>query len=432
MGERKSKVAYFYDSKWKAAYYGSKHPMKPVRLDMAHHLILAYELHKDMDVYTPRKAAPSELAQFHAEDYVRFLERVSPNHADDLGVQMLQFGMGGMGTDCPVFEGLFDFCQRYAGASIEGATKLNHGLADIAINWAGGLHHAKKSEASGFCYVNDLVLGILELLKYHARVLYVDIDIHHGDGVEEAFYLTDRVMTVSFHKHGDYFFPGTGDLSDIGERAGRYYSINVPLDNGTDDATFHRLFKPIMEKVVQVFQPGAIVLQCGADSLANDRLGCFNLTLDGHAEAVKFMKRFGLPMLVTGGGGYTKNNVARCWTNETAALVGRAVPEELPPNTYLEYYAPDHRLNLHSRKVMDNGNARAELERIRRDVMENLRHLAHTPSVQMAEAVPDSYLPEYNIDDADENPDLRLGRYAREHLVVRDREHDFYDDDDVY
>jgi acetoin utilization deacetylase AcuC-like enzyme len=97
-----------------------------------------------------------------------------------------------MGEDCPVFDGLYDFCRLYTGASITGATRLNHGLSDVAINWAGGLHHAKKAEASGFCYVNDLVLAILELLKYHARVMYVDIDIHHGDGVEEAFYLTDR------------------------------------------------------------------------------------------------------------------------------------------------------------------------------------------------------------------------------------------------
>lgn len=94
---------------------------------------------------------------------------------------------------------------------IEGAARLNRGLCDIAINWAGGLHHAKKSEASGFCYVNDIVLGILELLRYYARVLYIDIDVHHGDGVEEAFYTTDRVMTVSFHKYGE-FFPGTGEL----------------------------------------------------------------------------------------------------------------------------------------------------------------------------------------------------------------------------
>ena len=114
-------------------------------------------------------------------------------------------------TDCPVFDGLYSFCQAYGGASIDGAVRLNHGLADVAINWAGGLHHAKKCEASGFCYVNDIVLGILELLKHHQRVLYIDIDVHHGDGVEEAFYTTDRVMTVSFHKFGD-FFPGTGAI----------------------------------------------------------------------------------------------------------------------------------------------------------------------------------------------------------------------------
>lgn len=94
---------------------------------------------------------------------------------------------------------------------IEGAARLNNGSCDIAVNWAGGLHHAKKTEASGFCYVNDIVLSILELLRYHPRVLYIDIDIHHGDGVEEAFYTTDRVMTVSFHKHGEYF-PGTGEV----------------------------------------------------------------------------------------------------------------------------------------------------------------------------------------------------------------------------
>jgi len=113
-----------------------------------------------------------------------------------------------LGEDCPVFDNLLEFCRIYTGASLQGATRLNHGLCDIAVNWAGGLHHAKKAEASGFCYVNDIVLAILELLKRHARVLYIDIDIHHGDGVEEAFYLTDRVMTLSFHKYGDFFFPG--------------------------------------------------------------------------------------------------------------------------------------------------------------------------------------------------------------------------------
>jgi len=181
----------------------------------------------------PRRAYPAELTQFHSEDYIDFLAKVTPDSArGELAGQVrrererervvffpacahptspaslpstliifpppsfsffsFQLARFNMGEDCPVFDGLYDFCRLYTGASITGATRLNHGLSDVAINWAGGLHHAKKAEASGFCYVNDLVLAILELLKYHARVMYVDIDIHHGDGVEEAFYLTDR------------------------------------------------------------------------------------------------------------------------------------------------------------------------------------------------------------------------------------------------
>lgn len=147
------------------------------------------------------------------------------------------------------------------------------------------------------------------------RVLYVDIDIHHGDGVEEAFYTTDRVMTVSFHKFGDYF-PGTGDVRDIGYGKGKYYSLNVPLDDGIDDESYHSLFKPLMGKVMEVFRPGAVVLQCGADSLSGDRLGCFNLSIKGHAECVKYMRSFNVPLLLLGGGGYTIRNVARCWCYE--------------------------------------------------------------------------------------------------------------------
>lgn len=147
------------------------------------------------------------------------------------------------------------------------------------------------------------------------RVLYIDIDIHHGDGVEEAFYTTDRVMTVSFHKFGDYF-PGTGDVRDVGYGKGKYYSLNVPLDDGIDDESYQSLFKPIMSKVMEVFQPGAVVLQCGADSLSGDRLGCFNLSVKGHAECVRFMRSFNVPLLLVGGGGYTIRNVARCWCYE--------------------------------------------------------------------------------------------------------------------
>ena len=142
---------------------------------------------------------------------------------------------------------------------MDAAVKLNHGLTDIAVNWSGGLHHAKKSEASGFCFVNDIVLAILELLKHHPRVVYIDIDVHHGDGVEEAFYTTDRVMTVSFHKYGD-FFPGTGNISDVGVKSGKYYSVNVPLQEGIDDLSYEAVFKPVMNKVMETYCPTGMVL----------------------------------------------------------------------------------------------------------------------------------------------------------------------------
>ena len=124
------------------------------------------------------------------------------------------------------------------------AQRIASGAADIAINWAGGLHHAKKREASGFCYINDIVLGILELLRTYPRVLYIDIDCHHGDGVEEAFYTTDRVMTCSFHKFGEYF-PGTGTQEDKGKGKGKGYAVNVPLKDGITDEAFKSVFEPV-------------------------------------------------------------------------------------------------------------------------------------------------------------------------------------------
>jgi histone deacetylase 1/2 len=230
-----------------------------------------------MEVYKPKLCTDFQLQRFHSEDYIDFLRKISPETMKQYTSQMQKFNVGEY-TDCPVFDGLYEFCSTYTGCSIDGAVKLNHGLTDIAINWSGGLHHAKKMEASGFCYVNDIVLAILELLKYHPRVLYIDIDIHHGDGVEEAFYTTDRVMTVSFHKFGD-FFPGTGDIRDVGTKNGKYYSVNVPLNDGIDDAAYETVFKPVMATVMDMYRPTAVVLQCGADSLTGDRLGCFNLTL---------------------------------------------------------------------------------------------------------------------------------------------------------
>ncbi|CAM6127804.1 unnamed protein product [Calypogeia fissa] len=400
---RKRRVAYFYDSEVGNYYYGQGHPMKPHRIRMAHSLLVHYGVHHRMEVLRPYPARDRDLCRFHADDYVAFLRAVTPETQHEQVRQLKRFNVG---EDCPVFDGLYSFCQTYAGGSVGGAVKLNHGHSDIAINWAGGLHHAKKCEASGFCYVNDIVLAILELLKYHGRVLYIDIDIHHGDGVEEAFYTTDRVMTVSFHKFGDYF-PGTGDLRDIGYGKGKYYSLNVPLNDGIDDESYQSLFKPIISKVMEVFQPGAVVLQCGADSLSGDRLGCFNLSVKGHAECVRFMRSFNVPLLLVGGGGYTIRNVARCWCYETGVAVGVELEDKMPYNDYFEYFGPDYTLHV-APSNMENQNSKSYVDSIRERLLDNLSKLNHVPSVQFSERPPDTDLGEEEEEDVDVRSNPRV------------------------
>eukprot|EP00180_Rhodochaete_pulchella_P003037 Plantae.Rhodophyta-Rhodochaete_pulchella.ctg4926.p1 GENE.Plantae.Rhodophyta-Rhodochaete_pulchella.ctg4926~~Plantae.Rhodophyta-Rhodochaete_pulchella.ctg4926.p1 ORF type:complete len:421 (+),score=63.46 Plantae.Rhodophyta-Rhodochaete_pulchella.ctg4926:152-1414(+) len=396
--QTKRNVCYFMDNEVGGYYYGQQHPMKPHRINMAHNLVLAYGLYADMDVYRPRLALDSEIGNFHAEDYVNFLSRVTPDNAQDYARQLTKFNVGKTGGDCPLFDGLYSFVQKSAAGSIDGARKLMTGTNDIAVNWSGGLHHAKKSEASGFCYVNDIVLGILELLQYFPRVLYIDIDVHHGDGVEEAFYVTDRVMTVSFHKYGDGFFPCTGDVWDKGAGQGEYYSVNIPLRDGIDDSSYEQLFVPVISKVMEVFQPSAIVLQCGADSLAGDRLGLFNLTTRGHASCVRFVKSFGIPMLVLGGGGYNIRSVARCWAYETAVVLGKELDNRIPYNDYWDYFAPDYQLHIKPTSA-DNANTREYLENVKIKVLENLRQLDGAPSVQMQELPPANFDPDEGDDE---------------------------------
>lgn len=376
-----------------------------------------------MEIYRPYKCSSEEMSKYHSDDYIKFLKSIKPDNMNDYTKQMQRFNVG---EDCPVFDGLYDFCQISSGGSIAGAVKINKQLADIAINWAGGLHHAKKSEASGFCYVNDIVLAILELLKYHQRVLYIDIDIHHGDGVEEAFYTTDRVMTVSFHKYGEYF-PGTGDLRDIGAGKGKHYALNFPLRDGMDDQCYERIFKPVINKVMEFYAPSAVVLQCGADSLTGDRLGCFNLTVKGHAQCLEHVKTFDVPILMLGGGGYTIRNVARCWTYETAVALDEEVPNELPYNDYFEYFGPDFKLHI-TPSNMSNQNSTEYLNKISERLFENLRLLPPVPSVQMQDIPPDGISVEANNDEI-EDPDKRITSAQADKRIQRKDEYSDSEDE---
>ena len=305
------------------------------------------------------------------------------------------------GSDCPVFDGMWEYVCLYSGATIDAARALLNDQSNIAINWSGGLHHAKKKAASGFCYINDIVLAIIMMLKYKQRVLYIDIDVHHGDGVEQAFWSTDRVMTLSFHKYDpENFFPGTGGMLDTGpdslDNPGAHYSLNVPLDDGITDEQYTDLFQDIVKNVMEKYRPEAVVLQCGADSLGGDRLGRFNLNIRAHGACVDFMKAkcgTSIPLLILGGGGYTPRNVARTWTHETALCVGAdfptnmKVPEHVPYRMAFEGGERGDGLmfpKLDTPRLRHvNANTEQKLSLLKQNILEQLRYVQSAPSVQM-------------------------------------------------
>jgi histone deacetylase HOS2 len=277
------------------------------------------------------------------------------------------------------------------------AYNLLNKQSDIAINWSGGLHHAKKNLASGFCYINDIVLAIQLLLTQNQRVLYIDIDVHHGDGVEAAFESTDRVFTLSYHKfgidrNGYPFFPGTGNINEMGPmdptNRGKGHSLNIPIEDGIDDDQYKWLFKTVTGAVIDKYNPTAIVLQSGADSLGGDRLGRFNLNIKAHGFCVETVKNYGRPLLLIGGGGYTPRNVARTWCHETAVCVGAELHNELPSHVpYLQAFQGEENgsgilyPDLHNTKRHDNANTQTKLHKLVAQALENLRYLEGAPSV---------------------------------------------------
>ncbi|TPP60200.1 Histone deacetylase [Fasciola gigantica] len=406
---RSRRVAYFYDPDCANFHYGPNHPMKPHRLALTHTLVVSYDLTDHMKVYKPYRASMNDMVTFHSQEYVEFLRDVTPNNVHTFPKEkLLTYNIG---EDCPIFDGIYQFCSMYTGASLQAAKYLNNDASAliVLIIWSRQvcfdqhLLELLTSQASGFCYVNDIVIAILELLKYHPRVLYIDIDVHHGDGVQEAFYLTDRVMTVSFHRYGNLFFPGTGDMYEVGAKAGKYYSINIPLREGIDDEMYINIFRSVINDVVNLYRPTAIVLQCGADSLGCDRLGVFNLSIKGHGACVKMVKELGLPLLVLGGGGYTVRNVARCWAYETAVLLDQesSISVDLPYTPYISFFYPDYKLLPDLTTKVENANTRQYLEALRLTVHDHLKQLVHAPSVQFTD-VPADHLDTFRLEEEEE------------------------------
>ena len=225
-------------------------------------------------------------------------------------------------------------------------------------------------------------------------------------------------MTVSFHKYGEYF-PGTGELRDIGVAGGKYYAVNFPLRDGIDDKSYKSIFEPTIGWVMEYYKPSAVVLQCGGDSLSGDRLGAFNLSMKGHANCVNFVKSFNLPTLILGGGGYTMRNVARTWAYETGQLVGAEMGAELPFTDYYEYYSPDFELDVRPSN-MDNANSPEYLEKIKIQVLENLKRTTQSaPSVQMQD-VPREPL---GMDETLDEEEGRLDDEEADQEQSKDRRH---------
>ncbi|XP_058703767.1 histone deacetylase 8 isoform X5 [Poecile atricapillus] len=327
-----------------------RQPAPGTAASMVHSLIEAYCLLDQMKVclgsdcriVKPKVASMEEMASFHTDAYLQHLQKVS-EEGDDDHPESVEYGLG---YDCPATEGIFEYAAAVGGATITAAQCLLDGKCKVAINWPGGWHHAKKDEASGFCYLNDAVLGILRLRQKFDRVLYIDLDLHHGDGVEDAFSFTSKVMTVSLHKFSPGFFPGTGDVTDVGLGKGRYYSVNVPIQDGIQDEKYYQICESVLKEVYAAFNPNAVVLQLGADTIAGDPMCSFNMTPEGVGKCLKYVLQWQLATLVLGGGGYNLANTARCWTYLTGVILGRTLSSEIPDHEFFTEYGPDYVLEI--------------------------------------------------------------------------------------
>jgi acetoin utilization protein AcuC len=225
---------------------------------------------------------------------------------------------------------MYAWSRLCAGGTVQAAQLVASGEVDVAFHIAGGLHHGMPDRASGFCYVNDPVIAMRELVQQGCRVAYIDIDIHHGDGVQAAFYDTDQVLTISLHESGRYLFPGTGFAQEIGEAQGTGFAVNVPFPPGVDDAMFWHGFQSIVPPLVEAYEPDIVFTQLGVDSFHDDPLAHGQVTTAGFLRVLRGIQSLARRWIVTGGGGYNLANVARAWTLAWGVMNDVELPDALP------------------------------------------------------------------------------------------------------
>lgn len=331
-----TQAVFFYTPKYQDFNYGPAHPMKIHRLKLTHDLINAYGLlHSPYVRLADVSQAPeTDILRVHTKEYLEVLRAAG----DGLTAPYAwRFGLGA--GDNPIFPGLYTYSALLTGASLEAARLLISGETRSVFNIAGGLHHAASNRASGFCYINDAAVAISLLADHGLRVAYVDIDAHHGDGVQNAFYDTDQVLTISLHETGLTLFPGTGFPEELGTGQGEGYSVNIPLAPETDDEIFSWAFDETVPPILEAFRPDVVVTQLGIDAHRNDPLSNLRLTMRGFLRAVRLLQQSAPRWLALGGGGYHLGNVPRAWTAVWALMAGIEVPPELPPDFLSQFQA---------------------------------------------------------------------------------------------
>lgn len=304
------KQAFVYSPLAEQLSYPPDCPFKTQRAVLTRQRLLSLGLlgNKQQFEVTAEPASRAVLEKFHTPQYLDELQRAAKGALTAMGTQM---GLGG--PDTPVFPAMYEYSALACGASIKGAELLLAGQADIAFNLLGGFHHALPDFASGFCYLNDSVLACQFLAEAGKRVLYLDVDAHHADGVQFAFYRRNDVMTVSLHETGKALFPWGGFEDEIGEGAGLGYNVNLSLPPGTFDEAYLAAFDRLVPPLVRAFNPDVVVFELGMDTLAGDPLTHLQLTNNAHVELVRRVSGFGKPVLVLGGGGYNIENTVRGW-----------------------------------------------------------------------------------------------------------------------
>ncbi|MBN1250207.1 MAG: acetoin utilization protein AcuC [Anaerolineae bacterium] len=316
--------------------FGGKHPLKPERLARTVALLEGYDAFAadNATIVEPRPATDEELARFHTHEYIQIVKALSDGNLPNVPARRHGFGAG----DNPVFKGMDKVSRLKAGGGLVGAEMLLSGACHVAFNFSGGLHHAMPSKASGFCIYNDIAVTIAWLLTQGRRVAYVDIDAHHGDGVQAAFEDTDQVLTISLHQDGHTLFPGTGFVDETGRGAGEGTSVNVPLYPQTDDETYLWAFREVVPPLVRRFAPDVLVSQLGVDTHYTDPLTYMGLTTAGH-EALfqEFAALTPGKWFACGGGGYNLDVVPRSWTLAFGVMSEQAFPDELP-QSYRDQY----------------------------------------------------------------------------------------------